>query len=98
MADGGHLHGPAESDLAEPRAQGFQEFLGKAVAVARIALHEATQWGAGDDAEVPVEGPLVFLIGDQRVDFPVAHQRDMPGFASPEVFLEKNSLGVIDPR
>ena len=98
MADGGHLHGAAESDLAEPREQGFQEFFGKAVAVARIAFHEPTQWGSSDDAEVPIEGPFVFLIGDQRVDFPVAHQRDMPGFASPKVFLEKNPLGVIDPR
>ena len=60
-----------------------------------IALHQSAQWRAGDDAEVAVEGVFVFLIGDERINFTATDQRDVPGLGAAQIFLQKNTLGII---
>ena len=87
--------GPLNFACAQPRQQRMDELPGQAVFVMRITLNQAAERRAGHDALVAIEGVFVFLVRDQRMNFAAADQHDVPGLGAPEIFLQKNALGII---
>ena len=45
---------------------------------------------------LPIEGVLVFLVGDERMNLAAAHQHDVARLGAAQVFLQEDALGVVD--
>ena len=61
-----------------------------------IAFDQPAERRAGHDALVAVEGVFVFLVRDERINLAAAHQHDVPDLGAAQIFLQKNTLGIID--
>ena len=57
------------------------------VFIVLVHFHQTTERCARDDAEVAVERAFVFLIGDERINFPAADEHDVADFSASSEFL-----------
>ena len=61
-----------------------------------ILLDQSSHRRSGHDPHVAGERAFVFLVGHDRINLAAADQRDVAGLRPAHVFLEENSLRIID--